>query len=78
VIGRPSAAEFRRSVSAEPSHATHLEIDLSGKVRGDYATGWTPNTSAVGSAYLPLAPWVSTDRYPIPQRTFKCLPRFRA
>lgn len=48
--GRKLEAEFRRSVFTDP--AFHIEIDLSGLVRGDYATRWTANVAAVGAGIL--------------------------
>jgi len=32
--------------------AFHVEVDLSGLVRGDYATRWTANVAAVGAGIL--------------------------
>lgn len=49
---RKIEAEFLRSVFADPSGAAHLEIDLSGLVRGDYATRWTANVAAVAAGIL--------------------------
>ena len=49
---RKIEAEFLRSVFADPSGAFHLEIDLSGLVRGDYATRWTANVAAVDAGIL--------------------------
>ncbi len=49
---RKVEAEFARSVFADPSGTFHLEIDLSGLVRGDYATRWTANVAAVGAGIL--------------------------
>jgi HK97 family phage portal protein len=45
-------AEFSRSVFADPSGTTHMEIDLSGIMRGDYAARWTANVAAVGAGIL--------------------------
>lgn len=44
--------EFQRSVFADPSGATHIEIDLSGIMRGDYAARWTANVAAVQAGIL--------------------------
>jgi phage portal protein BeeE len=49
---RETEAEFQRSVFANPSGATHLEIDLSGVMRGDYAARWTTNVAAAGAGIL--------------------------
>ena len=49
-IARKLEAEFSRSVFADP--AFHIEIDLSGLLRGDYATRWTANVAAVGAGIL--------------------------
>src|SRR4029077_4419681 len=45
-------AEFSRSVFADPSGTTHMEIDLSGIMRGDYAARWTANVAAVQAGIL--------------------------
>ena len=47
---RKIEAEFGRSVFSDPAY--HLEIDLSGLVRGDYATRWTANVAAVTAGIL--------------------------
>lgn len=47
---RKLEAEFSRSVFTDP--AFHLEVDLSGLVRGDYATRWTANVAAVTAGIL--------------------------
>ena len=47
---RKLEAEFSRSVFTDP--AFHCETDLSGLVRGDYATRWTANVAAVGAGIL--------------------------
>lgn len=47
---RKLEAEFSRSVFTDPAY--HIEIDLSGLVRGDYATRWTANVAAVGAKIL--------------------------
>ena len=47
---RKLEAEFGRSVVADP--AVHIEVDLSGLVRGDYATRWTANVAAVQAKIL--------------------------
>ncbi len=49
---RKIEAEFARSVFADPSGGFHLEIDLSGLVRGDYATRWAANVAAVTARIL--------------------------
>ena len=49
-IARKLEAEFSRSVFSDP--ALHIEIDLSGLLRGDYATRWTANVAAVGANIL--------------------------
>ncbi len=49
-IARKIEAEFSRSVFADP--AFHLEIDLSGLMRGDYATRWAANVAAVAAKIL--------------------------
>ena len=49
-IARKFEAEFSRSVFSDP--AFHVEIDLSGLLRGDYATRWTANVAAVGAGIL--------------------------
>jgi HK97 family phage portal protein len=49
-IARKIEAEFSRSVFADSGF--HLEIDLSGLMRGDYATRWTANVAAVGAGIL--------------------------
>ncbi len=49
---RKIEAEFGRRVFADPSGAFHLEIDLSGLVRGDYATRWAANVAAVTAGIL--------------------------
>ena len=47
---RKLEAEFSRSIFTDP--AFHLEIDLSGLVRGDYATRWAANVAAVTAGIL--------------------------
>ncbi len=47
---RKLEAEFSRSVFTDP--AFHIEVDLSGLVRGDYATRWTANVAAVTAGIL--------------------------
>lgn len=47
---RKIEAEFSRSVFADGS--AHLEIDLSGLMRGDYSARWTANVAAVGAGIL--------------------------
>lgn len=49
-IARKIEAEFSRSVFADPAYS--IEIDLSGLLRGDYATRWTANVAAVGAGIL--------------------------
>jgi HK97 family phage portal protein len=49
---RKIEAEFARSVFADPAGAFQLEIDLSGLVRGDFATRWTANVAAVTAGIL--------------------------
>ena len=49
---RKIEAEFARSVFADPSGDFHIEIDLSGLVRGDYATRWAANVAAVTARIL--------------------------
>jgi HK97 family phage portal protein len=44
--------EFQRSVFGDPSGATHMEIDLSGLVRGSYVERWQANVAAVGAGIL--------------------------
>lgn len=51
-IARKIEAEFARSVIGDPTGAVHLEIDLSGLMRGDYATRWAANVAAVGAGIL--------------------------
>lgn len=51
-IARKIEAEFSRSVINDPTGAVHLEIDLSGLMRGDYATRWTANVAAVNAGIL--------------------------
>lgn len=43
-------AEFSGSVFTDP--VCHLEVDLSGLLRGDYATRWTANVAAVSASIL--------------------------
>lgn len=47
---RKLEAEFSRSLIADL--AVHIEVDLSGLVRGYYATRWTANVAAVGAGIL--------------------------
>ncbi len=47
---RKLEAEFSRSVFTDP--AFHIEVDLSGLLRGDYATRWTANVAAVTAGTL--------------------------
>ena len=47
---RKLEAEFSRSVIGDP--AVHIEVDLSGLVRGDYSTRWTANVAAVTAGIL--------------------------
>lgn len=47
---RKLEAEFSRSVFSDPAY--HIEVDLSGLVRGDYATRWTANVAAVAAGIL--------------------------
>ena len=49
-IARKIEAEFSRSVFSDP--AFHIEIDLSGLLRGDYATRWAANVAAVSAGIL--------------------------
>jgi HK97 family phage portal protein len=49
---RKIEAEFARSVFADPNGAFHIEIDLSGLLRGDYATRWVANVAAVNAGIL--------------------------
>jgi HK97 family phage portal protein len=50
-VARKIEAEFSRSVfGAQDDH--HIEIDLSGLMRGDYATRWTANVAAVEAGIL--------------------------
>jgi HK97 family phage portal protein len=49
---RKIEAEFGRSVFADPSGAFHIEIDLSGLIRGDFQTRWTANVAAVTAGIL--------------------------
>jgi HK97 family phage portal protein len=49
---RKIEAEFARSVFADPSGDFHIEIDLSGLMRGDYASRWTANVAAVNAGIL--------------------------
>lgn len=49
---RKIEAEFARSVINDPTGATHIEIDLSGLMRGDYATRWAANVAAVQAGIL--------------------------
>jgi HK97 family phage portal protein len=51
-IARKIEAEFARSVFADPGGEFHLEIDLSGLMRGDYATRWAANVAAVAAGIL--------------------------
>ncbi len=51
-IARKIEAEFARSVFSDPTGRYHLEIDLSGMVRGDYLTRWQANVAAVGAGIL--------------------------
>lgn len=51
-ICRKIEAEFARSVFADPSGDYHIEIDLSGLMRGDYATRWAANVAAVTAGIL--------------------------
>jgi HK97 family phage portal protein len=49
-LARKVEAEFSRSVFTDSAY--HLELDLSGLVRGDYATRWQANVAAVGAGIL--------------------------
>jgi len=49
---RKIEAEFARSVFADPSGAFHIELDLSGLVRGAYAERWAANVAAVAAGIL--------------------------
>ena len=49
-IARKVEAEFQRSVFTDP--AFHLEVDLSGLVRGDYVSRWQANVAAVTANIL--------------------------
>jgi HK97 family phage portal protein len=49
---RKIEAEFQRSVFSDPSGPTHMEIDLSGLMRGDYAARWAANVAAVQAGIL--------------------------
>lgn len=51
-MARRIEAEFQRSVMNDPTGATHIEIDLSGLMRGDYATRWAANVAAVNAGIL--------------------------
>ncbi len=48
---RKIEAEFGRSVFSDPVWF-HIEIDLSGRTRGDYATRWQANVAAVNAKIL--------------------------
>jgi HK97 family phage portal protein len=48
---RALESEFARSV-LDPSGEFHLEIDLSGMTRGDFATRWSAMVAAVGAGIL--------------------------
>ena len=45
-------AAFQRDVFADPSGATHMEIDLSGLMRGSYVERWQAQTAAVQAGIL--------------------------
>lgn len=54
--------------------ASHVEVDLSGLVRGDYATHWTANVAAVVAGILTAdeirtqkgyGPWAAKDSVPL-------------
>jgi HK97 family phage portal protein len=49
-IARKIEAEFSRSIFTDAGF--HLEIDLSGLMRGDYATRWAANVAAVTAGIL--------------------------
>ena len=49
-IARKIEAEFSRSLFTDSSH--HLEIDLSGLLRGDYTARWAANVAAVQAGIL--------------------------
>ena len=51
-IARKIEAEFARSVFADPGGEFQLELDLSGLMRGDYASRWTANVAAVNAGIL--------------------------
>lgn len=67
---RKIEAEFSRSVFADASGAMHVEIDLSGLVRGDYATRWTANVAAVAAGILTAEEVRAQEGYgPLPAAT---------
>jgi HK97 family phage portal protein len=51
-MARRIEAEFQRSVMNDPTGATHIEIDLSGLMRGSYVERWTANVAAVNAGIL--------------------------
>jgi HK97 family phage portal protein len=74
-IARKIEAEFARSVINDPTGATHMEIDLSGLMRGDFATRTAANVANVAAGILTIdevreaegyGPLGTTDDAPVP------------
>jgi HK97 family phage portal protein len=64
---RKIEAEFARSVFADPTGATHIEIDLAGLMRGSYTERWTANVAAVAAGILTANEVRETEGYnPLP------------
>ncbi len=67
---RKIEAEFARSVFADPNGAFHIEVDLSGLVRGAYAERWTANVAAVTAGILTADEIRAQEGYgPLPKAT---------
>lgn len=66
---RKIEAEFQRSVFADPTGATHIEIDLAGLMRGSYVERWTANVAAVTAGILTANEVRETEGYnPMPAK----------
>jgi HK97 family phage portal protein len=64
---RKIEAEFARSVFADPTGATHIEIDLAGLMRGSYVERWQANVAAVQAGILTANEVRETEGYnPLP------------
>jgi HK97 family phage portal protein len=70
---RKIEAEFQRSLFSDSSY--HVEIDLSGLMRGDFAARWTANVAAVGAGILTVDEVREAEGYnPLPAKPVEVVP----